>query len=151
MTLHEVLHQFNWTGDSIMVRRQNCCTRYFTLVIVKAEINTLSFFFAFLVCFQAAAPQGTMTYGTNTYQERSVIFFSLSLSLRPPPPGASHLALGPSKLAQRHFQLALRPSQLVLRLSQLALRLTLLDPRPYQGCSFLRGSHSLFGDPPNGI
>ena len=93
-----------------------------------------------------------MTYGTTTYQERSVFFF-----LRPPP-GASHLALGPSKLALRPSQLALRPSQLSLRSSHLALRppqlaprLTLLDPRPSQHGSFLRGSHNWFGDPPNGI
>ena len=87
-----------------------------------------------------------MTYGTTTYQERSVIFFIFR-----PPPRASHLALGPSKLALRPSQLALRPSQLALRPPQLAPRLTLLDPRPSQRCSFLRGSHSLFGDPPNGI
>ena len=47
-----------------------------------------------------------MTYGTTTYQERSVLFFFRPL------PGASHLALGPSKLALRLSQLALRPSQL---------------------------------------
>ena len=93
-----------------------------------------------------------MTYGTTTYQERSIIIFF------PSPPGPSKLALRPSQLALRPSQLALRPPQLALRpppagseAPHLAPRLTLLDPRPSQRCSFLRGSHSLFGDPPNGI
>jgi len=76
--------------------------------------------------------------------------FSVFVSVRPsvrPPPGASHLALGPCQLASGPSQLALRPSPLALRPSQLAPRLTQLDLRPFQRCSFLRGSLSLIWGP----
>ena len=76
-----------------------------------------------------------MTYGTTTYQERSVL--SVCLSFFPSPPETLQLALRPSQLVLGPSQLALRPSQLALRPSQLVPRLTQLDPRPSQRCSSL--------------
>ena len=87
--------------------------------------------------FWAAAPQGTITYGTNFlrfFRVYLLIFLFWFFFFRCPFPLRPNLGLNlkPSQLASGPSQQHPGSSQLALRSSQLAPKLTQLDPKPSQ-------------------